>query len=81
MKNIKDTFFEMRVLQFEASQLVSGQTRHTVIRRHKPMNIDIIPRTFEFFRLEVKDNLSPLVLSIKYERKTDLKVSFSRSNK
>ena len=78
MKNIKDTFFEMRVLQFEASQLVSGQPKHTVIRRHKPMNIDIIPRTFEFFRLEVKDNLSPLVLSFKYERKTDLKVSFSR---
>ena len=71
----------MRVLQFEASQLVSGQAKHTVIRRHRPMNIDIIPRTFELFKLEVKDKFSPLVLSFKYEKKTDLKVSFSRKNK
>lgn len=49
-----------------------------MIKRHRPHNIDIIPRTFEYCRLEVKDNLSPLVLTFKYEKASDLKVSFSR---
>ena len=72
----------MKVLQFEIEQVVSGPIEYTYLKRSQVFELELPPRTFKYYKIDVKDLLSPLILYIKYKKQTDdLKVIYSRNQK
>ena len=72
----------MKVLQFEMEQVVSGPIDYTILQRSSVVELELPPRTFKYYKIAVKDLLSPLIIYIKYQDKqSDLKVIYSRTQK